>query len=381
MPIQGFCSDAFLPFKEAYEKNFLEGLEIGSSLAAYHRGDLVMSLWGGRKTSDRSEKFEEDTIVQNFSVGKIAAAMATLKVIDAGLVELDKPIATYWPEFGQHGKDEITVREALTHRALVPGLSEPQPAEVRADWKKWTSLIAMEKPWFDRGVACYHPLHYGVILAEIVQRTTGEPFDDWFRKEITGPSNIDFQFTLPNKADHGRFSLPNPTRNLPFEENSLEDRVFSSFDGELPNLVQAMMVSPGGSGFASASGLAALGSILSQRGISQGVRILSESIVEEALKEQFHGHCHCIGELRYGLGIGLASEKLLGFKYPGPDTAMWGGFGGQFLFVDPTTEVAVGYATNLLLIDDFDGENWTGPQSDRQNRVFDAYAEVSRAIG
>ena len=59
---------------------------------------------------------------------------------------------------------------------------------------------------------------------------------------------------------------------------------------------------------------------------------------------------------------------------------MWGGLGGQFLFVDPITEVSVGYATNLLLIDDFDGENWTGPQSHRQNRLFDAYAEVSRAI-
>ena len=325
MPIQGFCNEEFLPFKEAYTQNYLEGLEIGSSIAAYHRGELVMSLWGGCKDNARSTRFEEDTLVQNFSVGKIAAALAVLKIVDEGLVELDKPVATYWPEFGQQGKDVITVREALTQRALVPGLAEPQSAEVRADWDKWTSLIAAEKPWFERGTACYHPLHYGVILGEIVRQSTGEPFDDWFRREITGPSNIDFQFTLPNKEDHRRFSFPNETRDLPFEENSVEARVFGSFVGELPTDLQAMLVSPGANGFASASGLAALGCILAQKGVSQGSRILSESIVEEALTEQFNGYCHCIGDLRYGLGIGLASAKLLGFQISRPEYRNVGG--------------------------------------------------------
>jgi CubicO group peptidase (beta-lactamase class C family) len=89
--------------------------------------------------------------------------------IDRGLLALDGTIAGYWPEFGAHGKDKITVREAMTHHALVSSFSTPRPYSVAHDWKKMIELIADEKPWFERGTICYHPVIFGHILGELVR--------------------------------------------------------------------------------------------------------------------------------------------------------------------------------------------------------------------
>ena len=117
--IHGFCDEAFMPLKEAFEQNFADGLEVGSSFAVAHRGKMVIDLWAGYSDRDREQAWQEDTIACVFSSTKMMAITSLLMIIDRGLIELD-----------QRGKDQVTVRDALTYRALVPSFQIPVPQPV-----------------------------------------------------------------------------------------------------------------------------------------------------------------------------------------------------------------------------------------------------------
>jgi CubicO group peptidase (beta-lactamase class C family) len=380
--LQGFCEDAFLPMKTALEENFLAGLEVGASLAATWRGKPVMDLWGGKLSEERVHPWQSDTLTPTYSIGKIPAAMCVLVLVDRRLIELDTPVAAYWPEFGQQGKDKITVREALSQRALVPGFAEPQPNKVLLDWDRMCELVAAEKPWFPRGTVCYHPVNFGIIMGELVRRVSGMSFEAFFEAEFRAPLDADFHFTITDPSDLDRLSEQIPTAELPFEPGSVEDKVFNCFIVEKGSVTATSLraaLSPALWNYGNGRSLAAIGSVIANRGEVAGHRYLSASMVDEAMSEQVDGMCPCLGRLRYGLGLGLDSP---GWAAPTPDCVHWGGYGGHFLFMDPIHQVSVGYAMNLgLMMTEFDGVRWHGPILDRQQHMWDSYLEVLNRLG
>jgi len=133
--IHGFCDPRFQPLKDVFRANFEDGLELGASLAVTHMGRPVVDLWAGWVDRKRTRPWEKDTIVCVFSTTKIMAIIETLMVLDRGLIELDAPVAHYWPEFAQGGKGAVTVRDAFTHQAGVPGFQHPAPFDVLLDWE------------------------------------------------------------------------------------------------------------------------------------------------------------------------------------------------------------------------------------------------------
>jgi len=139
--IHGFCDEAFMPLKEAFEQNFADGLEVGSSFAVAHRGKMVVDLWAGYSDRDREQAWQEDTIACVFSATKMMAITLLLMIIDRGSSNSISRLRSIAPEFGAHGKDQVTVRDALTYRALVPSFQYRFPRLLRTIGKKWLNSL------------------------------------------------------------------------------------------------------------------------------------------------------------------------------------------------------------------------------------------------
>jgi CubicO group peptidase (beta-lactamase class C family) len=127
--IHGYCDDRFASVKQAFAKNFDEGLEVGASFAATIEGELVADIWAGYADAACTRPWESDTIVNVYSTTKVMTALCMLMLVDRGLLDIDAPVAHYWPEFAQAGKEKIPVRYLLTHQAGLAGIVEPTPSE------------------------------------------------------------------------------------------------------------------------------------------------------------------------------------------------------------------------------------------------------------
>ena len=112
-PIAGHCAARFAPVKEAFERNFDEGGEVGARVAVIERGETVVDLWGGHADEARQNAWQEDTLVCSMSVSKGVVALCAHLLASRGLLDYDQPVAAYWPEFAAAGKERITVRQAI----------------------------------------------------------------------------------------------------------------------------------------------------------------------------------------------------------------------------------------------------------------------------
>ena len=365
--IKGFCSDQFTPLQDAFEKNFTEGDDIGASLCLTLESETIVDLWAGYTDLAETQPWEEDTIACVYSSTKIPAIICTLMVIDRGLMALDEPVACYWPEFAQQGKEKITVRQALTHRALVPGLKSQLPTLAVADWDRVVAKIAAEPPWFDRDTICYHALTYGFILGELVQRVSGKPFRQFFNEELADPLAADFQMGLVDKSELLRFAPLLNVQAMPFGNGSLEEQLFTSFTEPIEHDVWhndweiQSAVSPSGSGYTNARGLCKFATMMANNGDFEGKSYLSPDIIREASSEQYHGIDPMLGDIRLGLGFGLDGTD---FPAPTPNSFHWGGYGGSWCFMDPVDRLAGAYVMNNCFVMAETGE-FDDPRMDR----------------
>jgi len=122
------------------------GFEVGAALAVYVDGDAVVDLWGGYADAARTRPWQRDTIVNLYSVGKAISAVCALRLVDAGLLDLDAPVARYWPEFAQAGKGRLPVRYLLTHQAGLPAVARPLPSGSWSSWDTITNNLAAQAP-------------------------------------------------------------------------------------------------------------------------------------------------------------------------------------------------------------------------------------------
>ncbi|MGH1506475.1 MAG: serine hydrolase domain-containing protein, partial [Acidimicrobiales bacterium] len=132
----------------------------------------VVDVWGGWADEARTRPWQADTMVSLYSVGKAIVATLALRLVDEGRLDLDAPVADVWPEFAAGGKADITVAEALSHRARVPGIRTPLVDDDLADWSRMTEALASTPAWAP--AHCYHTNTYGHLVGEIVRRVTGE---------------------------------------------------------------------------------------------------------------------------------------------------------------------------------------------------------------
>lgn len=347
LTVHGFCAPRFQPLADAFRANFEDGLEAGASLALTWRGKPVVDLWAGHADRARTRAWERDTIMQVFSVSKIMLLMCVLRLADQDKLELDAPIATYWPAFGQNGKDRVTVRDLLTHRTGVPGFRPQVSFEDLHDWKVVTDNIAAQAPWFeDPRQLCYAPVTFGYMVGELVRRVDGRPVQRFFRDEFARKAKADFQLGLTKRADCARVA------ELLFEQaqgpgpgdQSLHAEIASP-TGSWESWERRSAEIPSSNAYGNGRSVARLCAILAMRGRLGLRRYLSPEAIEAAGREQAVGEDLYIGLVRYGLVFGLDNPA---FPAPSLSAMHWGGVGGSWGVVDPLARLSLGYVPNRL---------------------------------
>src|SRR5438552_11529672 len=200
--ICGSCDERFSGVRSALAANFRDHGEVGAAVAITLEGRLVVDLWAGWADRARTRPWQRDTLVDVFSVGKATAALSLLILVERRQVEVEAPVARYWPEFAARGKSEVTVRMLLCHRAGLPAIRSPLPSFAMYDWKLMTSALAAEEPWREPGrTHGYRVNTFGFLVGEIVRRVSGESIGAFFRREVAAALGADFHFGIGPEHD------------------------------------------------------------------------------------------------------------------------------------------------------------------------------------
>ncbi|UIX28806.1 serine hydrolase domain-containing protein [Streptomyces sp. GQFP] len=344
----GTCTDQFAPVRAALEAS-LDDKDVGASVAVYLDGEPVVDLWGGHLDEARTVPWERDTLTNTWSTTKTMTALSALVLADRGELDLDAPVARYWPEFAANGKDDVRVRYLLGHTAGLPTWDEPMTLDDLYDWPTATSRLAAQAPAWKPGVeGGYHAVTYGHLVGEVIRRVTGRTPGVFFAEEIAGPLGADFHIGLPAEHDHRVAPVIAPPERVLDPNAALpRDRPGNPHLPPATGNTEAWRRAeiPAANGHGNARSVAAVQSVLSCGGTARGVRLLSEAGCERALEEQFRGTDNTLGvPMRWGMGYGLHSGQL-----PNPRTCFWGGWGGSLVLVDMDARLTVAYVMNRML--------------------------------
>jgi CubicO group peptidase (beta-lactamase class C family) len=352
--IQGICDPRFEKVCEALEKHLQTGEDIGSSAAVFLDGEPVVDIWGGYVDEARTRPWERDTIVNNFSTTKTMTALAALVLADRGELDLEAPVAKYWPEFAAEGKQDVKVKHILGHNAGIPGWTETVTVADILDHEKACTLLARQAPWFKPGTTlAYHAITYGPPISEVFRRITGKMLGQFFAEEIAGPLGADYHIGTGPECDARVSPMIQGSPFLEPTENAIQNRVFLNpyCTPQVASTIAWRRGELGGSnGHGNARSVAAVQSVWSNGGEARGVRLLSRAGCERTLKIESDAVDLVMGlPLRFGIGYSLASDaitKVYGPHVEGHRLAFWGGSGGSFVMNDLDTRMTVAYVMN-----------------------------------
>ena len=306
-PVEGAVDPAFAAVRDAFVENFsptdADPGDLGAAVAVYCDGRSVVDLWGGWCDPARRTPWERGTLVNAYSVGKAAAAVAVLSLVDDGLLDLDAPLEQVWPAFGQQGKGAVTLRWALSHRAAVPAVREVLGDEAMFDWQTMVDALARTPPWWEPGLEHgYHTNTFGFLVGEPARRALGQRFGEIFAGRVARPLDLDFHIGL-TRREHARVAtidhpIPGPADAAPRFPDDPDDvmRLHAYFNP--PGLSGVGIVNtpewrlaeiPSTNSHATARAVARLYAALAAGGELDGVRVLSESLVDDARREHAAG--------------------------------------------------------------------------------------------
>src|SRR5690606_34425284 len=180
--VEGYCDARFAAVRERFEASFARGEELGAAIAFCLDGERVVDLWGGFCDRERTRPWRRDTIVNTYSTTKGMTAICAHQLAERGELDLDAPVARYWPEFAAADKGDVPVRWLLSHQAGLPAIREPLPPEALYDWDAMTGALAAQAPWWEPGTRHgYHALTFGHLVGEVIRRASGRTVGAWFR--------------------------------------------------------------------------------------------------------------------------------------------------------------------------------------------------------
>jgi len=355
--IEGQCAPRFAKVKDAFAKNFAVEGEVGASFAATVDGELVVDLWGGSADAAGSRPWRRDTIANVWSTTKAMNALCAHMLVDRGLLDLDAPVARYWPEFAAAGKARLPVRYVLSHQAGLAGLSEPLPAEALLDWPRMARALAAQAPLWEPGTRSgYHALTIGFLVGELLRRVDGRTLGEFFRREVAEPLGAEFWIGLPESEEPRVAEMIPPDPPQPLTEPPAPGDPHADFKRALanPSVTQAIANTrawraaeiPAANGQANARGAARAMAALACGGTLDGVRLMSEATANGALAEQCYGRDLVLGPMRWGLGFMLVSKDLP--LSPNARTCGHGGWGGSFALADLDARVSLAYVMNRM---------------------------------
>lgn len=361
--VQGHCDPAFRGVREVFEAQFAQGRNLGASVAVFAGGRPVVDLWGGIADARTGRAWERDTPCLAFSCTKAVTAAAALLLAERGEVALDRPVSGWWPEFGAHGKEEITGEHLLTHRAGLPAFARPVSAEEAADPAAMADLLAGQAPeWAPGDGHGYHALTYGWLAGEIVRRTAGMPVGEFVRREFTPGLWIGTPPEITAKA--ARLSAtgrpPAGATDPQPDERSGADLLTRLAEAYLDpqSLLNRALHNPSASynkPVVLQGGWPAAGMVATSRDLAAfydaliGGRILRKETLAEGVRERVRGADRVLlVESAFGLGF---MRPAMTFMTPGAGKATaFGhtGAGGGIGLGDPDKELAVAFIPNQM---------------------------------
>ncbi|BBA97804.1 putative esterase [Actinacidiphila reveromycinica] len=203
VPVHGTVADGWEPVRDTFAENFARRGDVGAAVALHHEGRAVVDLWAGRTGFDGGGRWERRTAQVVRSAGKGVAAVCLLLLHQRGQLDLDAPVHTYWAEFKAAGKDRVTVRDVLAHRAGVPALDTPLTPREALDGVSGPRAVAAQEPSFAPGRAHgYHAQTFSWLVGELVLRVTGRTIGQYVAEEVAGPLGLDLWLGLPADQDH-----------------------------------------------------------------------------------------------------------------------------------------------------------------------------------
>ncbi|WP_405165021.1 beta-lactamase family protein [Nocardia sp. NBC_01499] len=368
MRIDGTVAPGFEAVRDAFAANFADQGDVGAAVCVYRDGQPVVDLWGGLADPDAGRPWERDTLQLVYSATKGVVAAAAHLLVQRGLLDLDAPVAQYWPEFAAAGKGEIPVRWLLTHQAGLAAIDKPVPLAEALVWTPMVEALAAQAPnWTPGTDHGYHGRTFGWLVGEVIRRITGRTVGRFLAEDIAAPFGVDFFIGLP-AAEQSRVSrlvfAPKPDLDSVPDEaipeqmrpmvaamrdpESLTNRAFQitdppDIDFNSPAVHAAEI--PASNGIGTARGLARLYASLVS--VVDGNRLLSPETLAAAIREQTSGIDRVIMlPDRYASGFMLPIADL---TLGGPNSFGHPGRGGSLGYADPERRLSFAYVTNYIV--------------------------------
>ncbi|MDH3249011.1 MAG: beta-lactamase family protein [Acidimicrobiia bacterium] len=373
--LHGSVAPGFERVQAEFRRNFEERSELGAACTIFHRGEKVVDLWGGYRDPQKRLPWQEDTLCIVQSVTKGLAAMTLAMLHSRGDLDYEERVATYWPEFEQNGKAQITVRQLLSHQAGLPCLEEGWDWDTLSDLDALAVVLARQRPIWEPGTRHgYHAMNLGLYENELVRRVDPQhrSLGRFFKEEIAEPLGIEFYIGLPEDVPTERIAQvqwPNPVTAVlqmmlkdirasrfafaMMNPKSMTTRAFSFTKGgamagdiDNPRYRGVEFASTGGIGRASAIALAY--SAFATREGELGVSRNTLEMLAAADREPTEGIFDLVlkAEYRHSLGFGKPCPS---FPIGRSSRSFgWGGLGGYMGYADPDDQVGFGYTMNRL---------------------------------
>ncbi len=373
--VYGLVAPGFEEVAAHFRENFEQRGELGAACAIYHQGAKVVDLWGGCCDPKTRAPWEEDTLVLVFSATKGFASMTLAVAHSRGLIDYDERVSTYWPEFAQQGKQNITVRQLLSHQAGLCVTDEPVDAVLLANPDRLAELLARQKPLWDSGTRyAYHAFTLGWYEGELIRRVDPQhrTLGRFFQEEIAKPLGLEFYIGLPIEIPQSRIArlkfpspldyffrtnqISRPFLNSMGRPKSLPARAFTHVkDFDPRDRAFLALQNPAFTGVGQVRSMARAYSAFATGGRELGItsRTLAAltgppvpptcGMYDEMLcldVDYSVGYIRPCPNLKFGI-----SDKAFGTP----------GAGGSFAFADPDAQVGFAYAPNrmgLCLFDD-----------------------------
>jgi CubicO group peptidase (beta-lactamase class C family) len=366
--IEGSVGAGFDPVRRVFLENFTRRGELGAAVCVYQHGRKVVDLWGGLRDRTSGEPWRRDTMVVVHSTTKGLAAMVMALAHSRGWLDYEARVATYWPEFAQHGKGSITVRQLLAHQAGLFGFDEPVDRDVVADPDRLAAIMARQRPaWAPGERQAYHAISLGFYESELIRRIdpAHRTLGQVFAQEIAGPLGIEFYIGLPDSIPDVRIApLEPPSRwkqltGMPLGlvlsamnprsvlHRSLVANPGSGFYLDPARVVVRDLEVPSGGGVGTAQAIARAYGVFADGGRDLGLRAETISALTAPAIPSRHGFDdECLrGPVPFSLGF-MKPCDAFPFGHPGAFGAP--GAGGSMGYADPEVGIGYGYVTNRM---------------------------------
>lgn len=366
--IRGQVSPGFEAVRDVFADNFENRHELGGACCAYYQGEKVVDLWGGVRHKQTGEPWERDTMVVVHSTTKGLAAMTLAVAHSRGWLNYEERVSAYWPEFAQHGKERVTVRQLLAHQAGLFAIDEPVDISALRDLDRLAAILARQKPaWAPGTRQAYHALTLGFYESELIRRVDPQrrSLGRFFHEEIAEPLGLELYIGLPEEIPNSRLAVIAPPSRL---QMLFGFPLRFAWEATNPrsNIYRALVVNPGtavyhdaeriytrtvevpsGNAVGTARAIAYAYGVFATGGRELGLRPDTLDLLAAPAVPPTRGfYDECLkGEVQFSLGFMKPGGA---WQFGGPRSFGSPGSGGALGFADPDAGVGYAYVTSQM---------------------------------